>query len=48
MGILGSLTILLDGKAREIEDGSSNMQGVMDKFYIIDSEKLVVLINENT
>ncbi len=78
--ILGSLTILLDGKITEVDggisfdfernitlvpidkhsvyvfleinklrdDGSSNMHGVMQKSYIIDSERLVAFINENT
>lgn len=76
---LGSLTILLDGKLSESDDGvsveyergvtlipidkssvyvfleinklrndnSSNMESVMQKSYIIDSEKLVEIINGN-
>ena len=78
--ILGNLTILLDGRTREVDggtsyqfersinitpidehsvyvfleinkprdDGSSNMHQIMQKSYIIDSEKLVEFINENT
>ena len=77
---LGLLTILLDGKTREIDEGISyqfergitlipidkdsvyvfleinkpindnsfNMNRVMNKSYIIDSEKLVEFINKNT
>ena len=77
---LGSLTILLDGKTRKVDDAISveyergitltpidkdsvyvfleinkprnddsfNMDGVMQKSYIIDSEKLVEFINKNT
>lgn len=78
--ILGNLTILLDGRTREVDggtsyqfersinltpidkhsvyvfleinklrdDGSSNMHQIMQKAYIIDSEKLVEFINEHT
>ena len=77
---LGSLTILLDGNTRTVDDAISveyergitltpidkdsvyvfleinkprnddsfNMDGVMQKSYIIDSEKLVEFINKNT
>ena len=77
---LGSLTFLLDGKTRKVDDAISveyergitltpidkdsvyvfleinklrnddsfNMDGVMQKSYIIDSEKLVEFINKNT
>ena len=77
---LGSLTILLDGNTRKVDDGISiefersltltpidkdsvyvfleinklrnddsfNMDGVIQKSYIIDSEKLVEFINKNT
>ena len=77
---LGSLTILLDGNTRKVDDAISveyergitltpidkdsvyvfleinkprnddsfNMDGVMQKSYIIDSEKLVEFINKNT
>ena len=77
---LGSLTILLDGNTRKVDDAISveyergitltpidkdsvyvfleinklrndnsfNTDGVMQKSYIIDSEKLVEFINENT
>lgn len=78
--ILGNLTILLDGRIREVDggtsyqfersinltpidkhsvyvfleinklrdDGSSNMHQIMQKAYIIDSERLVGFINEHT
>lgn len=78
--VLGSLTILLDGKTTEVDDSisfefersinlvpidkhsvyvfleinklrdddSSNMDVIMQKSYIIDSERLVEFINENT